>query len=70
MALAFRFFGRFESSADAGRFYRTENAVLAVSLVAQSLIAVAILLGVVAPDAGWPLIMATVAYVMTRSVSC
>ena len=39
---ALRFFGRFTNSDDAGRFYRTENAVLAASLAAQSLIVVAI----------------------------
>jgi O-antigen/teichoic acid export membrane protein len=66
---ALRFFGRFKGSEDADRFYRTENAVLAASLVAQSLLVVAILLGIVAPDAGWPLIAATVAYVATRTVS-
>jgi O-antigen/teichoic acid export membrane protein len=66
---ALRFFGRFQATEDAGRFYRTENAVLSVSVVAQGAIVIAILLGVVAPGAGWPLIAATVAYVMTRTLS-
>jgi O-antigen/teichoic acid export membrane protein len=66
---ALRFFGRFQATDDAGRFYRTENAVLSVSVVAQGAIVVAILLGVVAPGAEWPLIAATVAYVVTRTLS-
>ena len=66
---ALRFFGRFQATEDAGRFYRTENAVLSVSVVAQGAIVIAILLGVVAPGADWPLIAATVAYVVTRTLS-
>ena len=66
---ALRFFGRFQATEDAERFYRTENAVLSVSVVAQAAIVVALLLGVVAPGAGWPLIAATVAYVVTRTLS-
>jgi O-antigen/teichoic acid export membrane protein len=66
---ALRFFGRYQASDDAGRFYRTESAVLAASLTAQSLIVIAILLGIVAPDANGALIAATVAYVVTRTVS-
>ena len=66
---ALRFFGRYQGSDDAGRFYRTENTVLAASLAAQSLIVIAILLGVVAPDANGTLIAATVAYVVTRTLS-
>ena len=66
---ALRFFGRFQASEDAGRFYRTENAVLLGSTVVQSLVASPILLCVVAPDAGRPLIAATVAYVVTRTLT-
>jgi O-antigen/teichoic acid export membrane protein len=66
---ALRFFGRFQATDDAGRFYRTENAVLSASVVAQGAIVVVILLGVVAPGADWPLIAATVAYVVTRTLS-
>jgi O-antigen/teichoic acid export membrane protein len=66
---ALRFFGRYQATDDAGRFYRTENAVLSVSVVSQGVIVLAILLGVVAPGAEWPLIGATVAYVVTRTLS-
>lgn len=66
---ALRFFGRHRGSEDPNRFYRTENAILLSSIAAQSLIAVAILLWIVAPDAGTPLIAATVLYVITRALS-
>src|SRR5712692_10516069 len=46
-----RYFGRYQDRGDVSRFYRTENAVLLVSLLLQSIIAIAILLFVIAPDA-------------------
>lgn len=66
---ALRFFSRHRESDDPGRFYRTENAILLLSIAAQSLIAVGILLWIVAPGAGTPLIAATVVYVITRALS-
>lgn len=66
---ALRFYGRFKGSGDLDRFSRTENLVLASSVVVQSLAAIVILMVVVAPDASKTLIAATVAYVMTRTVS-
>ncbi|MFZ5734779.1 MAG: lipopolysaccharide biosynthesis protein [Pseudomonadota bacterium] len=66
---ALRFFSRHRGSEDPARFYRTENAILLSSIALQSLIAVAILLWIVAPDAGTPLIAATVLYVITRALS-
>lgn len=66
---ALRFFGRFGNEADAGRFYRTENAVLLVSVAVQSLAGMAILLWIVVPDSGTALILATVAYVVTRTLT-
>lgn len=66
---ALRFFSRHRNSGDPGRFYRTENAILLLSIAAQSVIAVGILLWIVAPGAGGPLIAATVLYVITRALS-
>lgn len=66
---ALRFFGRFQGEEDAARFYRTENVVLLGSIVIQSLTATAILLCVVAPDSGPALIVATIAYVITRALT-
>ena len=48
---ALRFFGRYQDEGEALRFYRTENAVLLVSVILQSIIVIAILLLVIAPDA-------------------
>jgi|SRR5260370_1773642 len=45
---ALRFFGRYQEQGDALRFYRTENAVLLVSVVLQSIIVIAVLLLVIA----------------------
>lgn len=64
---ALRFFGRFQSSDEAQRFYRTENAILLVSILGQSLAVIGILIAVIAPDATPLLLAATVAYVITRS---
>src|ERR1700704_6212146 len=57
---ALRFFGRYQDGGEVQRFYRTENAVLLVSLVAQSIIVIAILLLVIAPGASTGLLIATV----------
>jgi len=66
---ALRFFGRYQGTADTDRFARTESAVLAASIAVQSVIATGILLTVVAPDAGAALIAATIAYVLTRTLT-
>src|ERR1700716_277437 len=64
-----RFLGRYEDAGDAARFYRTENAVLLLSVALQSAAVVGILILVIAPGAGAGLIIATVAYVITRSLN-
>lgn len=64
---ALRFFGRFQHGDEAQRFYRTENAVLLLSVIIQSLAIIGILLLVIAPDAKIGLLAAAVAYVVTRS---
>lgn len=66
---ALRYYDRLKGAGAADRFSQTENLVLATSVAVQSLAATAILLFVVAPDASRTLIAATVAYVMTRTVS-
>ncbi len=66
---ALRFFGRYQEQGDALRFYRTENAVLLVSVVLQSIIVIAVLLLVIAPDAKTGLLAATVGYVITRTLN-
>jgi O-antigen/teichoic acid export membrane protein len=66
---ALRFLGRFQDDEDAARFYRTENAVLLASVVAQSAISAVILLAVIDRHAGASLIAATVAYVATRTIN-
>src|ERR1700761_340948 len=48
---ALRFLGRYQETGDAARFYRTENAMLLGSAVAQSLAVIVILFTVIAPDA-------------------
>jgi O-antigen/teichoic acid export membrane protein len=66
---ALRFLGRYQDQGDALRFYRTENAVLLVSVVLQSIIVIAVLLLVIAPDAKSGLLAATVGYVITRTLN-
>jgi O-antigen/teichoic acid export membrane protein len=66
---ALRFFGRFSNAEDARRFYRTENVVLLGSTIVQSVAAIGILLLVVAPDATRTLLIATVAYVASRTLT-
>src|SRR6202035_2150807 len=63
---ALRFLGRYEDKGETSQFYRTENAVLLVSVIVQSVVVVAILFLVIAPDANAGLLIATVAYVITR----
>src|ERR1700752_4228215 len=48
---ALRFLGRYLDEGNAARFYRTENAVLLASAIIQSLVVVAILFIVIAPEA-------------------
>jgi O-antigen/teichoic acid export membrane protein len=66
---ALRFFGRYQDKAEALRFYRTENAVLLVSVILQSIIVIVVLLLVIAPDAKTGLLAATVGYVITRTLN-
>ncbi len=64
---ALRFFGSYQTTEGSSRFYRTENAVMLLSVVVQSAIAIVILWTVIAPDAGPALSLAVIAYVVTRS---
>jgi len=64
---ALRFLGRYQDADDAPRFYRTENVVLLTSIALQSAAVVGILLVVIAPGARTGLLLATIAYVTTRS---
>jgi O-antigen/teichoic acid export membrane protein len=66
---ALRFFGRYQDSGEALRFYRTENAVLLASVVIQSVVVTAILFLVIAPDANAGLLVATIGYVITRTLN-
>ena len=66
---ALRFLGRYQDANDAPRFYRTENAVLLVSIALQSAAVIGMLLLVIAPGARTGLVIATVAYVITRSLN-
>ncbi len=64
---ALRFFGSYQSLEGSNRFYRTENAVMLISVFVQSMIAITILHTVIAPDAGPGGSLAVVGYVVTRS---
>lgn len=64
---ALRFFGGVQDGEQANRFYRTENAVLLLSVTVQSLAVLVILHTKIAPDAGLALSLASVGYVVTRS---
>jgi len=66
---ALRFFGRYQDTHSADRFYRTENTILLASVLLQSAIMVGVLLLVIAPDAKTWLLVATIAYVITRSLN-
>lgn len=62
-----RFFGRYDIDGTTSRFYPTENVILLVSVSAQSLLIVAMLRWVIAPDADTALSTAAICYVVTRS---
>lgn len=64
---ALRFFGSVQDGEHSARFYRTENAVLLLSVVVQTIIVLGILRIEIAPDAGLGLSLAVVAYVVTRT---
>ena len=66
---ALRYFGSYQDRNDVSRFHRTENAALLVSVLLQSIIAGVILLYVIAPDASSGLLIATVGYVITRTLN-
>ena len=66
---ALRFFGRYQQGSDASRFYRTENTVLLLSVVLQSIAMIGFVLLVIAPGASPGLLAAAVGYVMTRSLN-
>jgi O-antigen/teichoic acid export membrane protein len=66
---ALRFLGRYEDKGETLQFYRTENAVLLVSVLVQSIVVAAILLLVIAPGANAGLLIATIAYVITRTLN-
>jgi O-antigen/teichoic acid export membrane protein len=66
---ALRYFGRYKDLGEISRFHRTENAVMLVSVLLQSVIAIVILLLVIAPDASNGLLIATVGYVITRTLN-
>src|SRR5579859_1760552 len=66
---ALRFFGRYQKDGEMLRFYRTENAVLLASVIAQSVIVIAVLLLVIAPGANTGLLIATAGYVITRTLN-
>ena len=64
---ALRFFGLVQVGEQSARYYRTENAVLLLSVAVQSVIAMIILRTVIAPKADVLLSLAMVGYVVTRS---
>jgi O-antigen/teichoic acid export membrane protein len=66
---ALRFFGRYQDSHSAARFYRTENTILLLSVILQSIFMIGVLQLVIAPDADAWLLVATLAYVVTRSLN-
>src|SRR5260370_16554236 len=68
-AYGLRFFGRYQDRGEALRFYRTQNAVLLISVILQSIVVIAVLLLVIAPDAKTGLLTATVGYVITRTLN-
>ena len=62
-----RFFGTVQDGEHADRFYRTENAVLVLSVAVQGIIALIVLHTKIAPGAGLGLSLAVLAYVAGRS---
>jgi O-antigen/teichoic acid export membrane protein len=65
---ALRFSGRYKDG-EAPRFYRTENAVLLTSVLLQSIVIVVVLRLVISPDAHFGMLVAAIAYVVTRSLN-
>ena len=66
---ALRFFGSFQERDGVARYYRTENAVLLLSVAIQSVVAMIILRTVIAPSADAVLSIAMMAYVVTCSTN-
>ncbi|HLZ01626.1 MAG TPA: polysaccharide biosynthesis C-terminal domain-containing protein [Bradyrhizobium sp.] len=66
---ALRFLGRYHDTGEVQRFHQTENSLLLASVLVQSLIVVAVLLLVIAPDGNAGLLVATVGYVITRTLN-
>ncbi len=64
---ALRFFGTVAPGEQSDRFYRTENAVLLVSVAVQSAVGLSILRFEIVPDAGLALSAAVVCYIVGRS---
>lgn len=64
---ALRFFGAVQDGEETQRFYRTENAVLLLSVVAQSVAGAIVLHTVISPGASLGLSVAVIGYVVTRS---
>jgi O-antigen/teichoic acid export membrane protein len=64
---ALRFFGAVQQGEETKRFYRTENAVLLMSVIAQCIVVLAVLQTKIAPGAGLGLTLAVLGYVVTRS---
>jgi O-antigen/teichoic acid export membrane protein len=62
-----RFFGTIQDGEQADRFYRTENAVLLLSIAVQGMFALIVLHTKIAPEAGLGLSLAVLAYVAGRS---
>ena len=66
---ALRYFGRYQDRGESSRFHCTENAVLLVSVLLQSVVVIAILLLVIAPGANTALLVATTGYVISRTLN-
>jgi O-antigen/teichoic acid export membrane protein len=64
---ALRFFGALKPGEQSEHYYRTENAILLLSVAIQSAVAVVILQAGIIPGADSALVLAVVAYVVTRS---
>ncbi len=64
-----RFVSRFQDASDKARFRRTENAVLLGSILLQSLLAALIVVTAIDRTASAALIIATVGYVISRSLN-
>ena len=64
---ALRFFGAVKDGDEADRFYRTENAVLLLSVTVQCVVVLLILQTKILPGAGLGLTLAVLGYVVTRT---